>query len=84
MFEGFNIKVSTLFNTLNEEEMLKVSESMVLLQVNQDETIIEQGKPGHMHFIISQGAVEVVIDNKRISILKQGDAFGELALIQIL
>ena len=76
------LKVSTLFNTLNEEEMLKVSESMVLLQVNQDETIIEQGKPGHMYFIISQGAVEVVIDNKRISILKQGDAFGELALIQ--
>lgn len=72
---------SSIFTSLSDLQIEKVTESMSLYKLKASETIVEQGKPGHMFFIISQGSVVVVKDEKRLAILKEGNCFGELALI---
>ncbi|OMJ75350.1 hypothetical protein SteCoe_25504 [Stentor coeruleus] len=70
-----------IFQNLNEAQIHSVSQSMELYKLKENEIVTEQGKPGNMFFIIADGKVEVIKDGKRITILSQGDSFGEIALI---
>ena len=40
-----------------------------------------QGQAGHTFFIIEKGHIDVEIDGKKVTELKEGNAFGELALL---
>ena len=43
--------------------------------------IRERGKPGVGFFLIADGSATVSVDGKTIEVLKAGDHFGEVALI---
>ena len=45
-----------------------------------DEKVIRKGERGNAMFLISSGAVEVVLPNQRVR-LGSGDFFGEMALL---
>src|ERR1700732_4356754 len=45
-----------------------------------DEVVIRKGERGNAMFLISSGAVEVVLPNQRVR-LGSGDFFGELAVL---
>ena len=45
-----------------------------------DENVIRKGERGNAMFLISSGAVEVVLPNQRVR-LGSGDFFGEMALL---
>ena len=72
---------NSIFSSLSEQEVSKITESMILFQMGLKEIIIEEGRPGHMYFILGSGTVEVVKNSKRLCILKEGSGFGELALL---
>jgi hypothetical protein len=42
---------------------------------------MERGKPGVGFFLIADGSATVSVDGKTIEVLKAGDHFGEVALI---
>ena len=46
--------------------------------------IVQQGKLGHEFFVILDGEVEVRRNGRRIRTLREGDHFGELALLHSL
>ena len=45
------------------------------------ETLFNQGDNGDTAFMIINGAVDVIVDNKRVGFMKDGEVFGEMALI---
>ncbi len=45
------------------------------------DAIVTQGDPGDSYFIIAQGTAEVFVDDRSITVLGPGDAFGEIALL---
>jgi small-conductance mechanosensitive channel/CRP-like cAMP-binding protein len=45
------------------------------------ETIIRHGTEGNSMFVVHQGSVSVLIDEKEVARLGEGDVFGEMALL---
>ena len=44
-------------------------------------TLIRQGRPGDTFYIQLEGESEVVVDGKRRRVMKPGDFFGEISMI---
>ncbi len=70
-----------LFSGLTNEELSTLCSEMIWVQGKQNEYLFVQGQAGHSFFIIEKGQVDVEIDGKKITELKEGQSFGELALL---
>lgn len=70
-----------IFSSLTEKQIDLIIEHMKLYAVNANEVIFEQNSKGNAFFIVATGRLEVVVNNNRVNLIKEGDSFGELALI---
>ena len=74
-----------LFSHLAVDEYVEVLKLLSWRIVKAGEAVVRQGDPGHSMFIISSGRVEAAVDKggrrQVISTLKDGDFFGEMALL---
>ena len=68
--------------------MLKPIETIKILQNNSHiksfragEVIFHQGTQGNLMYGIIDGEVEMLVDNKVVELIKQGDVFGQGALL---
>jgi hypothetical protein len=78
---GILEKVS-LFKNTNEifiREIVKLLQPMVFLP---DDYVIRQGEFGDCMYFLSNGDMEVIVNDTRVATLGQGSPFGETALIQ--
>ena len=64
------------FSDVELWEVLRISEWR---KVAKDESILHEGEEGHRFFIIADGSVRVVKQGRLLSLLHQGDCFGEMA-----
>jgi CRP-like cAMP-binding protein len=69
------------FSTLTEEDMADLMISMEIVDVSPGENIITQGQDGEYFYIIEQGTFTVLVDDKPVSTMTEGNSFGELALL---
>eukprot|EP00744_Colponema_vietnamica_P000327 GILI01000578.1.p1 GENE.GILI01000578.1~~GILI01000578.1.p1 ORF type:complete len:896 (+),score=318.89 GILI01000578.1:250-2937(+) len=69
------------FQFLEPQDITTVVENMSLSQFAKGQFVFQQGEPGESFYVIRSGKFEVLIGDKRKRVLKQGDLFGELALI---
>lgn len=69
-----------ILRNIDEPCKQKLIDSMKLYLLESKEIVFNQGRPSECFFIVSSGRLEVLKDENRISILKQGDCFGEQAL----
>jgi cGMP-dependent protein kinase 1 len=76
-----SLKKHFIFSSLTQTQIDSVVESINLYEIEAEKIIFEQNSKGSFFFIISSGRVEVIINSNRISVLKSGDSFGELALL---
>lgn len=74
------IKSFPIFTQLKDREIRLISKAMRPRFAVPDEILIRKGSRGDAIFFISSGAVEVVMEERRIR-LGRGDFFGEMALI---
>jgi cGMP-dependent protein kinase len=73
------LKRHFIFSSLDEDNSKPLIKAMLLHEVNAGETV-------HSHsnnfYIVATGKLEVIVNRRRASILKQGDSFGGLAVLQ--
>ncbi len=76
-----------LFRELSDEELGVISKAVREETYEVDEVIFNYGEKGGKIYLISNGLVEITIPimrfdsrEERVSLLKEGDCFGELSL----
>jgi CRP-like cAMP-binding protein len=85
------------FVGISRERMMKIAPYATKVRINfkadefnrtypKDTMIFSEGEPGDMLYIIQQGSVKIakVVDNNEVllAVLKAGDIFGEMALLE--
>jgi CRP-like cAMP-binding protein len=75
------IASAPLFAGCSKKELRLVAQLADEIDLRAGKVLTKQGTPGREFFVLLDGEVEVVRDGKRIATLREGDFFGELALI---
>ncbi len=70
-----------LFGDLNKRELQQVARLFKARQFAEGQTIVQEGSGGAAFFVIESGEAAVAIGGKKRTVLKPGDYFGEIALI---
>lgn len=71
-----------LFRMLGERELLRVQEVTDVVAYKNGERVIKEGDRGEELFIVLNGQVKVLRGGTQLATLKQGEHFGEMALIR--
>lgn len=71
-----------IFTSLTDEDKEMVASSMQLYSFPKDSFVFKQGMPSKSYYVIRTGSIEVIVNNKRVNKILEGDGFGELALLQ--
>jgi len=75
------ISSNYIFASLNAQDLDSLASSMEILDVSAGENIITQGQDGDYFYVIEKGSFTVIVDNKPVSQMGEGNSFGELALL---
>jgi CRP-like cAMP-binding protein len=70
-----------LFADLNRREVQQIARLFKERRFPEGETVVKEGSGGAAFFVIESGEATVFIRGKEHTILKPGDYFGEIALI---
>ncbi len=92
MNKGKEINLNTelknvpLFSALNERQLDMLYKVGTVKKFTKGYTVVRQGDPGDIFYIVVSGVVKVTLFNKDgkeivLSVLKSGDFFGELSLL---
>ena len=75
------LKRIPLFAELDDDELERVARLFKERRFSGGETIIQQGSGAAAFFVIDSGEATVFVDGNEQRVLKPGDHFGEMALI---
>lgn len=77
----FFLRSVPLFADLSSERLRLVAEIARGVSAAKDEALVREGKPGHHFYVVCSGYAEVSLEGRRLGILSEGSAFGELSLL---
>ncbi len=75
------LKGTDLFSKLSGEELFQISQIAEEEDFLAEEIVFHEGDQGDSMYIILQGRVSVFTKNQEITILKEGECFGEMSLL---
>jgi len=70
-----------LFSAFNKKELGLIARASDEISVPAGKELVKEGSPGHEFFLILEGECSVRREGRHIATLKDGDYFGELALL---
>lgn len=70
-----------LFSDLPFHARLRVGRIVSELFVSPGEVLMRQGDPADRLYVVVQGEVSVQVDGKEVAVIREGEHFGEMALI---
>jgi CRP-like cAMP-binding protein len=70
-----------LFSDLNKRETAQIGRLFKPRRFDAGETVVKEGSGGAAFFIIDAGEAKVFIAGKERAVLRPGDYFGEIALL---
>lgn len=71
----------SLFRALSRKELQTLARSADTVPVAAGTTLVKEGTAGKEFFVILSGEVSVSVDGHEVAVLKEGEWFGELAII---
>lgn len=71
----------SLFRALSHKDLQVLGRSTDTIGVEAGKTLVKEGEAGREFFVILSGEVSVTVDGEEVAVLKEGQWFGELALI---
>jgi CRP-like cAMP-binding protein len=74
-----SLKRIPIFSKVPEVNLVEIAKLLTIRKFKDQSLIIEKGKKNDAFYIIWEGEVDVIIDDN-ISLLKNGDYFGEISL----
>lgn len=82
-----DLKQIPIFSSLTDQHVEKIREIIEEINVSKGATIFKQGEAGDAFYIIISGKVKISKrdennDEKTLNILKEGEFFGEMALLE--
>lgn len=80
VYEAFLEEVPILAS-VTHEELKKIADVLQPVNYGPGETIIKEGDPGDLFYIIESGCAQVTRHGQDKAILRKGDYFGEVALL---
>lgn len=79
------LKQFPLFSDLTPNTLAEVADKMMVHEAETGEMVLRQGDPGDLFYLIRSGSVDVLIaedgKERKVAELKEGQYFGEAALI---
>jgi CRP/FNR family transcriptional regulator, cyclic AMP receptor protein len=75
------IRSTALFSELSKKDVKQLAAAMSETSFPAGTRVVEQGQQGLGFFVITSGTATVSVDGERLGVLKAGDHFGEIALI---
>ena len=66
---------------LTEDAREEVISCMRHFELSEGQTVFEAGDEANHFFVVGSGSLEVLVNRRRVNILKPGDSFGEQALL---
>ena len=75
------LKGMQMFRFLSFKELVTIAAISQMLEVGKDQTIFSAGQPGDAMYVVTQGTVKLVKDDKVVAELGRGHHFGEMALV---
>jgi len=76
------LKNNILFKDLNNYELSVLQNIINVRNYQKDEVIFRYGEAGVGMYIIVSGSVDINLDSRFITKLREGDFFGEIALVE--
>jgi CRP/FNR family cyclic AMP-dependent transcriptional regulator len=70
-----------LFSSVQPDDLAAVAERAIEVEFPADRVIARQGEIGTGFFVVVEGSVRVVRDGKEVAILRPGEFFGELSVL---
>jgi CRP-like cAMP-binding protein len=71
-----------IFEGLNYRSLAKIYQAMQVKTYHPGDIIFNEGEIGRAIFIIKKGEVELSKQGKPLAVIKDGDFFGEMALLE--
>ncbi len=75
------LKNIPFFAELSDEDLQKIAEKIQMQYFPANHILFSQGDPGEVMYIIKRGEVQVIRDDTILAVLKDGQFFGEMALV---
>ena len=70
-----------IFTSLTDEDKEMVAGAMYLYTFEPEAFVFLQGMPSRSYYVIRTGSIEVIVNGKKVNKIREGDGFGELALL---
>ncbi len=77
-----SLRRAPLFAELSKDELENLAKGTEDLEVDAGKVLCREGEPAMEFFVIIDGEVEVTRDGRPIRTLRNGDFFGEIALLE--
>ena len=71
----------TIFRALSRKELETLARAADSVEVAAGQAVVREGDAGREFFVLLSGEVSVTAGGEEVAVLKEGDWFGELAII---
>lgn len=75
------LKKVPILSSLGDYELSQIADAVKTEEFPSESVIIKQGDTGDVFYMVAEGTAKVVRDNNTVMQYKEGDFFGELALL---
>ena len=70
-----------LFKGMSKRSLVRIDQVSMVRTVLKDDILVAQGERGSDAMVVLDGSATVTRGNRKLSVLKVGDVFGEMALL---